>query len=1550
MSVLLNVVWGLALLVVTIIWLIYLLKASLNRTLKAACNASDTTYEQLAKQFCCQLLLQGNGRGDDDDTCLGSLQSHVSNPSSNDGVSGSGSDGAQHRGPGPDAASTAYIPRPVYRSRVVHEHLCDLVDHVVETYVSSWSNPVLGPSANLPMRVKHLVHTVLSRAQDRFNAVDMDSFMARDLVEILRHHQSLLPNGANLSSPTSPTSDRASSANTLADGHDTIKLHSQVTSLRDREVFMRDVAATLVYNLMPEQELESPAMQRLLIDLVWQCLVQPTIESWCDPYGLNSMIVSYFSEPRSPPESNQPGTRIPLAQGKGQATASHPDASTPKKLSAFAYANYQELFQFVTRCTSLPELQELRLQLISQIIQAQTFQEVKLLEKQRKRASATGNASLAQSGIDGTGGTLGGGGMNDASVLNLIRDSEKLEHFKRRDIPRFINQCRRCKAECERRILSLGGPDYTNTMQPTSGPTRGASTRTHSRGSRGSSSVSSLSSSRGEKMTASRSSLLNSRPTSSQTSRPPSPQLPRKGMHPHSHSTSTSSPSPAQKLEHRAQLSDTLVHSGSNHGVRAPLNSIVEDGLALSYFVQFLKSKQLAQNFSFWHITSQLRSALFEDGVVPGDLFSACMNTFYESFQSIHGLEAPHDVCSVLTSAKNIQDIDQEKDVLDAYRNEVAALLQARQSVWSAMEQHVAEFTVSPLYHDYILHAGRQHRVTLGASSTSFGGQGDIRRKGHANNLGELKHHQGDAQQSPGFWLRLFSPSWRNRRETPTVSAEDDTVTASTSESSEGGRSGYIRGQEDSLAMPHGQRTRCFDDFEDAHQHHNSQQNQTTYGSDPDPESADEEGHRRTCLQHGLSQGHHSTHSSISCTSSDVEYHDLSDDNDDNGSGGSGGDAGSSFDKETRDTTSQALGGSGMRLEHAASIDTDAIHEVGDDVSVVGLRGLPVATSPKNQDPLDQEVPTTDPMLGDCTVSEHDHDRASDDGGDVCLDGSLQLPRGLDTTSSTTATTIEVTTSNTAATPIQETSHISDSSRRKLTRLKRKLTVLELEGDAAAQDIAQEVRDMQDEQEDLEHFHHVTDRYWAGVGSWTMTIDSVYTDIGLGSRDAGTASNPLFSIVVGRDEQRALTRASGKDKEEIVATTAEAHTAAPTHDASAAMDMAGTKRNISIYAQQATVSSSFRTRNNTFHEDDERPKSRVMSEANEDDGTSGWVVLRSLDDVKVLHAAYKRTVTPPSPHLPKAFPARPWRSARMPQYCKALEEVVSQTLRVISTDEQFVASEALFVFLSQSPEFIRSHQALATSSQSGMRLLQIHPMNEPQMNPALDGHDMTPPSQEDDSCDQRASSLTTDAPTTPLSPPFAGALEAVDNPVESARLAEPLFRLLSDVFELQGVFSWFRRRMISFVNVTYGHNIDRQLSDAIQWLFSRTQGIWYISLLRRNIAAHSAQQDSDLAQQLPGVGEEQKLLIEDEVEQQALKCLLDNPVSLVFLVGMSNYRKGVTKLFTLLQLPTANAHLMFCVVEQLMCRMFPDLPARSLEQSLADVDANLLFQPLHGAS
>ncbi|XP_074847946.1 sorting nexin-25 isoform X4 [Carettochelys insculpta] len=152
-------------------------------------------------------------------------------------------------------------------------------------------------------------------------------------------------------------------------------------------------------------------------------------------------------------------------------------------------------------------------------------------------------------------------------------------------------------------------------------------------------------------------------------------------------------------------------------------------------------------------------------------------------------------------------------------------------------------------------------------------------------------------------------------------------------------------------------------------------------------------------------------------------------------------------------------------------------------------------------------------------------------------------------------------------------------------------------------------------------------------------------------------------------------------------------------------------------------------------------------------------------------------------------------------------------------------------------------------------------------------------------------------------------------------LAEPCFMLIGEIFELRGMFKWVRKTLIALVQVTFGRTINKQIRDTVSWIFSEPMLVYYISVFR-----DSFWPNGKLAATTRSKSEEQS----QETKQRAQQKLLENiPDALQNLVGQQNARHGVIKVFNALQETRANKHLLYVLLELLLIELCPELRIHS---------------------
>nr|CAD7400427.1 unnamed protein product [Timema cristinae] len=157
-------------------------------------------------------------------------------------------------------------------------------------------------------------------------------------------------------------------------------------------------------------------------------------------------------------------------------------------------------------------------------------------------------------------------------------------------------------------------------------------------------------------------------------------------------------------------------------------------------------------------------------------------------------------------------------------------------------------------------------------------------------------------------------------------------------------------------------------------------------------------------------------------------------------------------------------------------------------------------------------------------------------------------------------------------------------------------------------------------------------------------------------------------------------------------------------------------------------------------------------------------------------------------------------------------------------------------------------------------------------------------------------------------------------------IAEPLYRLLGEIFDMKGVFKWFRKTLITFVQITYGRTINREVHETIEWLFSEQMIYFYIKKFIKSCWPNGKLIDSPLRT------EEQKLQTSIEAKDLVLNNI---PEVLSNLVGQQNSRRGAVKVFETLQDPRLNRQLFYEILEVIIYEVCPELKCPSVKEESA---------------
>lgn len=283
-----------------------------------------------------------------------------------------------------------------------------------------------------------------------------------------------------------------------------------------------------------------------------------------------------------------------------------------------------------------------------------------------------------------------------------------------------------------------------------------------------------------------------------------------------------------------------------------------------------------------------------------------------------------------------------------------------------------------------------------------------------------------------------------------------------------------------------------------------------------------------------------------------------------------------------------------------------------------------------------------------------------------------------------------------------------------------------------------------------------------------------------------------------------------------------------------------------------------------------------------------WIVHRKLSEFQSLH----RKLSECFPSLKKAqlpsLSKLPFKSVDQ-KFMEKSRNQLNTFIQKLLSDERLCQSEALYAFLSPSPEHLKVIDIQGKkSSFSISSFLERLPGD-------FFSHQEEETEDDDDD-------LSDDG-------------EDVDGKKDA--LAEPCFMLIGEIFELRGMFKWVRKTLIALVQVTFGRTINKQIRDTVNWIFSEPMLVYYINVFRDAFWPNGKLASSTK----PRSGEQ-----DQETKQKAQQKLLENiPDTLQSLVGQQNARHGVIKVFNALQETKANKHLLYVLLELLLIELCPEL-------------------------
>ncbi|KAK4887229.1 hypothetical protein RN001_003500 [Aquatica leii] len=305
--------------------------------------------------------------------------------------------------------------------------------------------------------------------------------------------------------------------------------------------------------------------------------------------------------------------------------------------------------------------------------------------------------------------------------------------------------------------------------------------------------------------------------------------------------------------------------------------------------------------------------------------------------------------------------------------------------------------------------------------------------------------------------------------------------------------------------------------------------------------------------------------------------------------------------------------------------------------------------------------------------------------------------------------------------------------------------------------------------------------------------------------------------------------------------------------------------------------------------------------------STGWVVSRTLSQFQELH----RKLRPLSSNIKNVeLPSQPFKFLFGKSDKALLERAkvqIQKYLEFVLEDDRLNQSEAIYSFLSPSSEHLKHTTPSPKKSKFSFSTLFKSGSNE---QGSKDSQNI--PRQSEDEDISQCLDGSGDVDYIKLN---GHSVKVLDDGKDT--IAEPLYALMSEIFDMRGVFKYLRKTLIAFVQVTYGRTINRQIRDTIAWCFSEQMLHYYITLIIK-----SWWPSGTLVKSSPDRTVQVKIQTELEAREQFISNV---PEILHTLVGTTAAKLGAQKVFDNLQVKNLNKQLFYDLLEVAMNEIFPEL-------------------------
>ncbi|XP_075972746.1 sorting nexin snazarus [Anticarsia gemmatalis] len=311
--------------------------------------------------------------------------------------------------------------------------------------------------------------------------------------------------------------------------------------------------------------------------------------------------------------------------------------------------------------------------------------------------------------------------------------------------------------------------------------------------------------------------------------------------------------------------------------------------------------------------------------------------------------------------------------------------------------------------------------------------------------------------------------------------------------------------------------------------------------------------------------------------------------------------------------------------------------------------------------------------------------------------------------------------------------------------------------------------------------------------------------------------------------------------------------------------------------------------------------------------TTGWVLLRTLNEFQELH----RKLRPMCSELKNLeLPSNSFKFLFGKNDKNSLEKaktLIQKYLEFVLEDDRLNQSEALYTFLNPSSEYLKQGD-LPKKNKFSFSTLFKSTSSEATNRSSQEKEAFTHLSADEDEISLYLDGNGADGGSKSMTSSLRGAGAIAE---ERDSIAEPLYALLSEMFDMRGVFRWLRKTLVTFVQITYGRTINRQIKETITWLFSEQMLHYYISVVLKSWWPGGVLSENTSNRNFQDKEHTRTLAL-----QQLSDSVLD---ALSSLVGAQAAARGAHKLFHTLQNTTHNKQLFYELFELVLLEVFPEL-------------------------